>query len=51
MEDDIPVEKSGTIIISVYKRGNNMAPLFSIESDNEDLFDIEYIIEDTLKMY
>ncbi|MBR3132803.1 MAG: hypothetical protein IKG42_01800 [Clostridia bacterium] len=50
--DDVPLEKCGCIKISVYKSDKeNGKPVFSIESDNDDLFDIEYIIEDLLKMY
>ncbi len=49
--EDVPIEKSGSILISVYKSAINSFPYFSIKADNENVSDIAYIIEDTLKMY
>lgn len=44
------MEKLGKIIISVYKDDNNHTN-FQIETDNEDILPVSYVIEDTLKMY
>lgn len=49
--DDVPIEKSGDIIVSVYRTSSNTSPFFSIKPNNENVSDIAYIIEDVLKMY
>ena len=44
------MEKLGNIIISVYKDSNNKTN-FQIQTDNEDILPVSYVIEDTLKLY
>ena len=44
------MEKLGNIIISVYNDSNNKTN-FQIQTDNEDILPVSYVIEDTLKMY
>lgn len=44
------MEKLGNIIISVYRDENNKTN-FQIETDNEDILPVSYVIEDTLKLY
>ena len=44
------MEKLGNIIISVYKDSKNKTN-FQIQTDNEDILPVSYVIEDTLKMY
>ncbi len=44
------MEKLGDIVVSVYKDENNKTN-FQIETDNEDILPVSYVIEDTLKMY
>jgi len=44
------MEKLGNIIVSVYKDEHNKTN-FQIQTDNEDILPVSYVIEDTLKMY
>jgi len=48
---NITAEKCGTITVSVYKDINTGSPIFHIQSDNEDILPISYVIEDVLKLY
>lgn len=41
--------KVGTVTISVYK--NNISTSFNIETSNEDVLPVSYVIEDVLKYY
>ena len=43
------MDKIGTITIDVYKENDKTS--FIIKSDNEDVLPIQYVIEDTLKLY
>ena len=51
IEDCIIGEKCGTITISVYKETNSSSPIFHIQSDNEDVLPVSYVIEDILTLY
>lgn len=44
-------EKCGTITISVYKETTSNSPIFHIQSDNEDVLPVSYVIEDILTLY
>lgn len=48
---NITGEKCATITVSVYKDINTGSPIFHIQSDNEDILPISYVIEDVLKLY
>lgn len=50
MKRGVCMEKLGNIIISVYRDENNKTN-FQIETDNEDILPVSYVIEDTLKLY
>lgn len=41
-------EKIGTVLVSMYKDNSTGLPFFHIQSSNEDVLQISYIIEDTL---
>lgn len=43
--------KYGTITVSVFKSNEKNTTSFEIETDNENVEQISYIIEDTLKSY
>ena len=43
--------KYGTITVSVFKSNEKNITSFEIETDNENVEQISYIIEDTLKAY
>lgn len=43
-------EKCGTITVSVYTDKNHNHS-FEIESDNDDVLPVSYVIEDTLAFY
>ncbi len=45
------VEKVGTISVSIYKNKNTGFSAYSIDADNDDVIQVSYMIEDTLKMY
>lgn len=51
IEDCIIGEKCGTITVSVYKEANSKSPIFHIQSDNEDVLPVSYVIEDVLTLY
>lgn len=40
----------GTITVSVFKCSDNSTS-FKIETDNENVLPVSYVIEDTLKLY
>ena len=48
---NITGEKCGTITVSVYKDINTVSPIFHIQSVNDDILPISYVIEDVLKLY
>ncbi len=41
-------EKVGTVHVSMYKDTSTRLPFFFITSDNEDMLQVSYIIEDSL---
>ena len=45
------VKKCGTITVSVYKEPSSSRPYFKIQSDNDDVLPVSYVIEDTLYLY
>lgn len=50
--EEIPKEDSGEINISISRNMDDEKPLkFIIKTNNENLLDIVYILEDTLKLY
>ena len=49
--DSIVGKKCGTITVSVYKEKNSGSPIFHIQSDNEDVLPVSYVIEDILSLY
>lgn len=44
------MDKLGTVTVSVF-RANDKSTLFKIETDNESVLPVSYVIEDTLKLY
>lgn len=44
------MKKIGTIIVSVFRNENNKTD-FQIQTDNENILPVSYVIEDTLKKY
>ena len=47
-------EKVGTITVSVYKSHqtpNTNQTIFDIETDNDNVLPVSYVIEDVLKLY
>lgn len=44
-------EKVGSVVVSMYKDKNTNKPFFDIQSENDDVLQVAYVIEDTLKMY
>ncbi len=44
------VNKIGTITVSVFKSDDNSTS-FKIETDDDDVLPVSYVIEDTLKFY
>ncbi len=44
------MEKIGTITVSVFRNENNQTD-FQIQTDNENILPVSYVIEDTLKKY
>lgn len=44
------LEKLGTITVSVFKNDDNITD-FHIETDNDSVLPVSYVIEDTLKLY
>lgn len=41
----------GTVSVHMYKEPKTNAPFFYIESENQEVLPISYVVEDTLKMY
>ena len=44
-------KKCGTVTVSVYKEKITGSPIFYIQSDNEDVLPVSYVIEDVLSLY
>ncbi len=44
------LKKLGTVTVSVFKTDNNNTD-FRIETDNDSVLPVSYVIEDTLKLY
>ena len=51
IENCIIGEKCGTITVSIYKETSSGSPIFHIQSDNEDVLPVSYVIEDILTLY
>lgn len=49
--NNIKGKKVGTISIHMYKESKTNAPLFFLESENQDVLPISYVVEDFLKKY
>ena len=49
--NEIIAEEVGSINISMYKDATTGLPLFYVKSENEDVLQLSYIIEDFLKLY
>lgn len=45
------MNKIGTVTVSVFKSDNKNTTSFDINSDNEDVIQISYIVQDALKSY
>lgn len=45
------LEKVGTVSVSMYKEKITDKPLFFLQLDNENMLQVSYVIEDTLKMF
>ena len=45
------VRKCGTVTVSVYKDTSNNRPIFKINSVNDEVLPVSYVIEDTLYLY
>ncbi len=45
------MNKIGTITVSVFQSINKNNTAFKVETDNEDVEQVSYVIEDTLKMF
>lgn len=50
MKDEFIAEKCGTVTISVYKNEKDKT-VFLVESDNENVCDVEDIVKDFLYYY
>lgn len=50
-KEDVEMNKIGTITVSVFKSNEKNITSFEITADNENVEQISYIIEDTLKAY
>lgn len=44
-------EEIGTVSVSMYKDPSTGLPFFYIQSENEDVLQLSYIIEDTLHYF
>ena len=44
------LQQVGTITVSVFKTEDNITD-FRVETDNDDVLPVSYVIEDTLKKY
>lgn len=49
-KSELNVRKCGTVTVSVYKDASNH-PIFKINSDNDEVLPVSYVIEDTLYLY
>ena len=49
--DSITGKKCGTVTISVYKEEHSGSHIFHIQSDNEEVLPVSYVIEDVLSLY
>lgn len=47
-KNELVGEKVGSVLVSMYKDKTTGLPFFYINSDNEDLLQVSYIIEDAL---
>lgn len=45
------MKKIGTVTVSVFKSDDMNTTSFDVQSDNEDVIQISYIVEDALKFY
>ena len=45
------MKKIGTVTVSVFKSDDMNTTSFDVKSDNEDVIQISYIVEDALKFY
>ena len=45
------MNKIGTITVSVFKSDNRNTTSFKVETDNENVEQISYIVQDALKFY
>ena len=50
-KDSMIGKKCGTVTVSVYKEKGTGSPFFYIQSDNEDVLPVSYVIEDVLSLY
>ena len=51
LENCIIGEKCGTVTVSIYKETNSKNYIFHVQSDNEDVLPVSYVIEDILTLY
>ncbi len=49
--DKSNLKKCGTVTVSVYKDISSNHPVFKVQSDNDDVLPVSYVIEDTLYLY
>ncbi|MCI8617954.1 MAG: hypothetical protein HFJ60_06940 [Clostridia bacterium] len=45
------MNKIGTIVVSVFKSKDRSTTSFEVKPDNENVEQVSYVIEDTLKMF
>ena len=45
------MNKIGTVTVSVFKSDDKITTSFDVKSDNDDVVQISYIVEDALKSY
>lgn len=51
IKSDSNIKKCGTVTVSVYKDVSSGRPIFKINSDNDEVLPVSYVIEDTLYLY
>lgn len=51
LENCIVGEKCGTVTVTIYKEPNSGSNIFHVQSDNEDVLPVSYVIEDILTLY
>jgi len=44
-------EKCGTVTVTIYKETTSGSNIFHVQSDNEDVLPVSYVIEDVLTLY